>query len=118
MPRLGLYESSQHLSDRVDRSPQGARKRVAERRAFVVLTERGMSAVEAARVVGVDPNTGREWLYGRPRGRGRKARLSAAEELVREALGGPNGTAGYVEEVESVLRQELITRGAGERNQP
>lgn len=50
---------------RSDRSPQGPHRLLAERRAFLALVADGVGTSEAARVVGVNPRTGRRWLHGR-----------------------------------------------------
>jgi len=51
---------------RLDRRPQGRSRLVRERAAYLLLVEQGVSFVEAARIVGVNPGTGRVWRRGDP----------------------------------------------------
>ncbi|WP_372504995.1 helix-turn-helix domain-containing protein, partial [Lentzea flava] len=50
---------------REDRSPQGRKKLVAERHAYLDLVARGVGTNEACRVVGVSRATGYRWRHGR-----------------------------------------------------
>jgi IS30 family transposase len=59
---------------RVDRSPQGRKKLVAERAAFFALMAEGYGSSEACKIVGVNRATGTRWLYGR---RDRPPRVAA-----------------------------------------
>jgi len=50
---------------RSDRSPQGPRRLLAERRAFLDLVAQGVGTKDASLTVGINPRTGRRWLHGR-----------------------------------------------------
>ncbi|WP_456298963.1 helix-turn-helix domain-containing protein, partial [Glycomyces luteolus] len=50
---------------RDDRRPQGRRKLVRERAAYLQLVSEGYSNKAACKVVGVNPRTGERWRYGR-----------------------------------------------------
>ncbi|GLZ31598.1 IS30 family transposase [Lentzea sp. NBRC 105346] len=65
---------------REDRSPQGRKKLVAERRQYLDLVAKGVGAAEACRVVGINRRTGYRWRYGRASKAkaGRKANLPPA----------------------------------------
>lgn len=52
---------------RSDRRPQGRMRLVRERAAYLLLVEQGVGFTAAARIVGVDPSTGRIWRRGDPR---------------------------------------------------
>ncbi|SMD20918.1 Homeodomain-like domain-containing protein [Kibdelosporangium aridum] len=49
---------------RRDRSPQGARRLVRERAAYLDLVRKGVSSREACRIVGVNYRTGKRWRNG------------------------------------------------------
>ena len=76
---------------RLDRGPQGPRRLLAERRAFLAFVADGVGTSEASRLVGVNPRTGRRWLHGRgdcsgvgglPAGPEPSARFLSLEERV------------------------------------
>ena len=58
---------------REDRSPQGPKKLVVERRQYLDLVAKGMGTAEACRVVGINRRTGHRWRYGQKSQAGRKA---------------------------------------------
>ena len=68
---------------RSDRSPQGPRRLLAERRAFLALVAKGVGTKEASRAVGINPRTGRRWLHGRAERTGVAALPARPEPSVR-----------------------------------
>ncbi|MDT7789486.1 MAG: transposase, family [Pseudonocardiales bacterium] len=58
---------------RKDRSPQGRKKLVAERHAYLDLVAKGVGTNEACRVVGITRATGYRWRYGRASRAGQEA---------------------------------------------
>ncbi|WP_373308099.1 helix-turn-helix domain-containing protein, partial [Amycolatopsis oliviviridis] len=58
---------------RRDRSPQGPRRLLAERRTYLDLVAQGMGTAEACRMVGINRRTGHRWRQGRASQAGRKA---------------------------------------------
>lgn len=49
---------------RENRKPHGRKKLARERSAYFYLVQQGYSSIEACRIVGVDPRTGRRWRNG------------------------------------------------------
>jgi len=58
---------------REDRSPQGRKKLLAERQAYLDLVARGVGTAQACRIVGINPRTGHRWRNGRTSQAGREA---------------------------------------------
>jgi IS30 family transposase len=85
---------------RVDRTPQGRRKLLAERERYLALVDQGMSNAQACRIVGVHDRTGREWRYGRPAGRAKRPRPRAQDAPAVAAFDSKQG------------RRQIEVRGA------
>ena len=89
---------------RLDRGPQGPRRLLAERRAFLALVADGVGTSEASRSVGVNPRTGRRWLHGRADGVG-----------VGGLPAGPEPSARFLSLEERVVIADLRLAGASMR---
>ena len=89
---------------RSDRGPQGRRRLLAERRAFLGLVADGVGTSEASRLVGVNPRTGRRWLHGRADGVG-----------VGALAAGPEPSARFLSLEERIVLADMRLAGASMR---
>ncbi|MDH6711443.1 IS30 family transposase [Kitasatospora sp. MAA19] len=83
---------------REDRRPQGRKRLQAERAEYFRLVQQGYSNAEAAKRVGVHPQTGRGWRNGRFRGNGRRVEPPVRSQ--RAAV--PTATGRYLSEEERI----------------
>jgi transposase, IS30 family len=96
---------------REDRAPQGRKKLLREREAYLALVDQGLNSVEASRAVGVHPRTGREWRNGRPDGRKKRSRPPARSSWAT----GTSLSGRFLSESERRHIADLLRENAGVR---
>ncbi|SDU46652.1 Transposase and inactivated derivatives, IS30 family [Amycolatopsis keratiniphila] len=105
---------------RKDRSPQGPRKLIAERRTYLDLVAQGMGSAEACRIVGINRRTGHRWRQGRASQAGRTTNQSSAPPARPPApeppSAGPSVPATrFLSQDERLLIADLTRAGHGPR---
>ncbi|WP_449224215.1 IS30 family transposase, partial [Amycolatopsis speibonae] len=104
---------------RGDRSPQGPRKLLAERRTYLDLVTRGMGTAQACRTVGVNRRTGHRWRQGRVSQAGRttdRSSVPPARSLEPvPAAGPPIPATRFLSRDERLLIADLARAGHGPR---
>jgi transposase, IS30 family len=87
----------------------GPRRLHQERAAYLDLVNQGYSSVEACRIVGINPRTGKRWRNGRQA----SGRFKAASPIT--AVAPPSGPSRYLTEDDRIHIADRLREGAGVR---